>query len=127
MDRKYVNIVLILLFAGALSVFYFFDPTEFTFFPGCYFRKFTGFDCPGCGGQRALHDLLHLRFTEAIDHNLLMVAGSPVLAFVAVNALFVEKKRYFKSTFLWGIIAVVLLFWVIRNLPFESFRWLQAG
>ena len=31
----------------------------------CVHKKLFGFDCPGCGGQRALVMLLHGDFTEA--------------------------------------------------------------
>jgi len=31
----------------------------------CLHKKLFGFDCPGCGGQRALVMLLHGDFTEA--------------------------------------------------------------
>jgi ABC-type long-subunit fatty acid transport system fused permease/ATPase subunit len=56
-----------------------------------------------------------------------MVAGSPVLGFVIVNAFFFEKKKYFTSRFLWMICAVVVTFWIVRNLPIEALEWLKAG
>ncbi|MFB0947399.1 MAG: hypothetical protein ACI9V1_003423 [Spirosomataceae bacterium] len=127
MKRQQLNILVTGLFIGMLLVFYFFDPTNFSVFPSCYFKKFTGFDCPGCGGQRALHDLLHLRFADAIDHNLLMMAGSPVIGFVILNAFFFEKKKYFTSRFLWMTCAVAVTFWIVRNLPIEALEWLKAG
>lgn len=126
MKEKELKIAIASLFIGVLLLFFLFDPSDFSFFPSCYFKTFTGFDCPGCGGQRALHDLLHLRFAEAVDHNLLMVAGSPVLGFVALNAFFFEKKKFFTPKFLWGICAIVLTFWIVRNLPFEAFEWMKA-
>jgi hypothetical protein len=127
MKKQQLNFLIVGIFIGTLLVFYFFDPAVFSVFPSCYFKKFTGFDCPGCGGQRALYDLLHLRFAEAIDHNLLMVAGSPVLGFVILNAFFLENKRFFTSKFLWGICTIILAFWIARNLPLDAFMWMKSG
>ncbi len=42
----------------------------------------VGFDCPGCGGLRAVNDLTNLRFADAASSNLLFVAAIPVLAVV---------------------------------------------
>lgn len=127
MKEKPLKLLIALLFSGILLAFYFFDPANFSFFSSCYFKKFTGLDCPGCGGQRALYDLLHFRFAEAIDHNILMAAGSPVIAFVALNAFFFEKKQFFTPKFLWGICAIIVTFWIVRNLPYEAFEWMKSG
>ena len=35
----------------------------------CLFRSATGYSCPGCGAQRAVHALLHGHFVEAIRYN----------------------------------------------------------
>lgn len=127
MKDRNLKITTAFLFTGVLLLFYLFDPSTFSIFPSCYFKKLTGFDCPGCGGQRALHDLLHFRFTEAVNHNVLMVAGSPVLAFVTLNAFFFEKKKFFKPKVLWIICATVVTFWIVRNLPIDALEWLRAG
>lgn len=48
-------------------------------FPHCPFLSLTGFLCPGCGSQRAMHDLLHLRVAAAYEHNALLVICMPLL------------------------------------------------
>lgn len=48
-------------------------------YPACPFHWATGWQCPGCGSQRAMHDLLHLRVAEAFGHNALLVLSLPVL------------------------------------------------
>lgn len=48
-------------------------------FLDCPFRLLTGLLCPGCGSQRAIHDLLHLRVVEAFGHNALLVLSIPLL------------------------------------------------
>lgn len=56
--------------AVALIVLYFFvDPAASRWMPKCFFRELTGWSCPGCGFQRAIHALLHGRVAEAWGYN----------------------------------------------------------
>lgn len=48
-------------------------------FLGCPFRTMTGLLCPGCGSQRALHQLMHGHLGKAFDHNALLVVAIPAL------------------------------------------------
>ena len=51
--------------------------------------------CPGCGSQRALHDLLHLNFKGVIGHNILFLFGILTLTYhLTINILniFFDKK-----------------------------------
>ena len=45
------------------------DPEYSAFIPKCPFRWFTGLDCPACGSQRAIHQLLHLNIKGAFGYN----------------------------------------------------------
>lgn len=65
--------------ALTILLIYLFDPSKGGF-PACPFRTFTGMLCPGCGSQRALHDLLHGHVSEAWGHNALLVTSLPLLA-----------------------------------------------
>ena len=45
----------------------------------------TGWDCPGCGIQRAIHALFHGHFIEAISYNYYLAYSLPyALSFVVV-------------------------------------------
>jgi len=46
----------------------------------CPFKALTGWDCPACGGLRAVNDLGHARIDAALHSNLLFVATLPLLA-----------------------------------------------
>jgi uncharacterized protein DUF2752 len=65
------------LLAGS-GVLYTFSPTEHHFYPICVFHALTGWQCPGCGGTRALYHLLHLQVREALHYNALITAIAPV-------------------------------------------------
>jgi hypothetical protein len=49
----------LLLAAVGMVVLFLFDPATAGFYPTCLFRTFLGFQCPGCGSLRAVHQLLH--------------------------------------------------------------------
>jgi hypothetical protein len=103
--------------------------------PGCTLRRATGLDCAGCGMTRATHELLHLRFGRAVAYNPLVVLSSPFLLIwcgLEVAAwLFQERYRgprikVSKKGGLW-IVAVVLLYSVLRNIPVWPLTLLAPG
>lgn len=55
------------------------DPHQSGSWGYCPFKLLTGFDCPGCGGLRAVNDLTHGQVSAAVGSNLLFVASIPVL------------------------------------------------
>lgn len=127
MQRKYLKWALILLGLAAVVVIYtLFNPGESGFFPRCPFRWATGLECPGCGSQRAIHHLLHLRIGDAMGENLLLVVFIPYLilgfAFDMVRepspGMARRRKRLFGTRAIAVVLTVIILFWVLRNIPF---------
>jgi len=91
--------------------------------PGCFFRKATGLECPGCGMTRATHAFLNGRIGEAFRLN---PVGMVVLP-LALVALGIEVLGWVRGRPLpfrvksgrWGalILAVVMIaWWIVRNL-----------
>ncbi len=104
-------------------MYYNYNPATVGFFPSCPSRTLTGLLCPGCGSQRALHELLHFNIGAAMRYNPLMVISIP---YVAAGFIFNSKKvkRKFPKlrNFLFGyhavivVLVIVLAYAVIRNL-----------
>ncbi len=127
--RLFISIAMITLAIGAFTFVYFLKPGYLGFYPPCPFNYLTGYYCPGCGSMRALHELLHGRFLNALDLNPLMIVSLPFLMYV-----------YFKEYWPWGspdeksrqlhpwtakiVLIVILVYWVIRNLPWYPFTLL---
>jgi hypothetical protein len=110
-----------MLCAGLLA-FFLFDPASSGGFWVCPFHRITGWYCPGCGGQRALHELLHGHFAAALRLNpfavlvFLPLAGAAFAAY-ALRVLGVIRPRPFALRN-WQVIlllAAMLLFGVLRN------------
>lgn len=106
---------------AALVVYGSFDPETAGFFPQCPFLALTGLKCPGCGSQRALHQLLTLHPAAAFRCN-------PLVPFAAMAAVFVIAAWLLRDrmpaawriarhpAFLWGLVALIVAWGVVRNL-----------
>lgn len=108
------------------------DPSRGGAYPACPSRLLLGIDCPGCGGLRGTHDLLHGHVGQALNHNLLLplylaviaaMAGAWLLPLVGRPARALHPPRWL----VWGAIAVVVAFTVARNLPVAGLRFLDSA
>ncbi|TDC06427.1 DUF2752 domain-containing protein [Nonomuraea longispora] len=103
------------------------DPNEPGHYPTCPFLWLTGLYCPGCGTMRTMHALAHLDPVAALGLNPLAVAMIPFLLFWWGRwVLRAWQGRPRRTTlahpaWLWAFIAVVMVYWVVRNLPVGAF------
>lgn len=110
--------------SAAVLLLFFHRPEGQFFFPRCSFHGLTGLHCPGCGGLRAAHHLLHGEFSAALRSNALLVVG-----LLAVPTWWLWRRRQPAPRTLgvraiWWLFAVVMLFTIARNLPWLPFHWL---
>ena len=115
--------------AGILFLYYRFDPAENILFPKCIFHTVTGLECPGCGSQRAFHQLLSGNIAEAFKYNALVVVSIPYLGLWALLTLWkmwsksVAAKNQigravaglYHGKAVYIILFVVIIFWITRN------------
>ncbi|MFJ2439828.1 MULTISPECIES: DUF2752 domain-containing protein [unclassified Streptomyces] len=103
------------------------DPNESGHYPVCPMYALTGLYCPGCGGLRSAHAIAHGEVATALGDNALAVVGYAAFAVVwVVWAVRAGKGQRLRVTqrpvWWWSLGAVILVFSVVRNLPFGS--WL---
>ncbi|RPD94476.1 DUF2752 domain-containing protein [Aureibaculum marinum] len=120
-----------LLLSGVIALFYFIVfPNEIGFILRCPLYDTTGVYCPGCGSQRAIHNLVHGNFLAALKQNIMLILGVLALLYhygiVLSNSIF---KTNFKSILnnkkvLLIALAILLLFWILRNIPYYPFTFL---
>lgn len=100
---------------------YWFDPARSGFYPVCVFYRTTGWQCPGCGGLRAMHQLLHGHWAAAFRLNPLVVLGLPVTAVLCFRWLLARMRHRpvrweVRPGWFWAGLALLLLFGLGRNL-----------
>ena len=118
------SLVLVVVLAVLLVVGFFYyalDPSTSGAFPQCRFLSLTGYKCPGCGSQRAVHALLHGDVAGAFRYNALLLIAVPWIAF----CLFVESRRT-RNPRLYDrlnpellmllFMALVIMWWILRNI-----------
>jgi hypothetical protein len=123
--RRRLTLLAALVVPPGLLLLYQVAPTAGTWYPPCLIHWATGLHCPGCGTTRALHALLHGDWRQALAYNALTTFVLPlglwyglrqVIATLAGWPAPILRLNRVTLTFLF---AVVILFTVARNLPFE--------
>jgi hypothetical protein len=104
------------------------DPHQPASWGYCPWLVLTGTACPGCGGLRAVNDLTRGDVAAAISSNALFVASLPLLAVLWTRSLVLrwrgERRPLPQAVVAWAggtAVALLLVFWVVRNLPFASY------
>jgi len=100
------------------------NPYGNIYFPQCPFRVLTGFKCPGCGSQRAVHYLLNFELLKAIKENAILVLSIPYLLTAVVfdslkdpnEKILKWRKWLFGRKAIFVILSVIMAFWILRNI-----------
>jgi hypothetical protein len=108
------------------------DPEASDLYPPCPFLALTGFYCPGCGTLRALHQLRRGHPVAALDLDPLMMLMLPFIAyFLASHMMLAVTGRPLKTFFIrpaliWTLLGVILVYWLLRNIPAYPFTLLTT-
>ncbi len=117
--KNWIFVVIILVVVG---YYFLLNPYEQEyFFISCPFYQISGYQCPGCGSQRAFHELLHLRIFEAIKQNVLFVLAIPYVLLIFYTSFHQEKYQKLRQILMGNktlliLLVVAILFGVLRNL-----------
>lgn len=111
----YLLLVPLLLLAGV--TLYLYNPAEVFLGWICPFHALTGWDCPGCGSMRAVHQLLHGHFAEAFRLNPLPFLLIPLLLWSeTTRALGRNRLDPLRRPWMgWVLMAVLVGYAVLRN------------
>ena len=130
---KYAKRGLLLAIPLVAVLFYFLDPVENILFPRCIFHSLTGYYCPGCGSQRAIHGLLHLNMKEVANHNFLFI---PALLAIGYHFIHIPANKkfgfnlpnvFYMRVTPWIILWIVITFWILRNINWYPLNLLAPG
>lgn len=119
--------------AGACVLVWIADPTTpGGILPTCPTKSLLGIDCPGCGTLRAIYSLLHGDVLSAVRFNALAVValGFLLAAFAMwTYGRIADRKINSWQHHRWAAsvtLGVVVVWFVLRVLPFEPFTALRV-
>lgn len=115
--RRYAGLGSGLAAASALAYVGLVDPHRpGSLFPPCMFKAVTGWNCPGCGGLRMTHDVLHGDLSAAAVDNVFLLVGLPLLALWSLWR--VRRGRPVFTPVVIAVVAILSVVWTVaRNLP----------
>jgi Protein of unknown function (DUF2752) len=120
------NKILLAVVTVVITAFYFFwNPSEISLLPLCPFKNLTNFYCPGCGGQRAFHQILHGNFVDAFHSNFLIYFFLPFFLLKISDEIFnttFSKNFLLTNKEIWIFLGFLIIFTILRNLPFYPFN-----
>jgi len=121
--KNYLFLISLFALSGGLLFYFLFNPESNSFLLKCPFKIFTGFDCPGCGSQRALHSLLHGEFQNAFSYNPLFIIAIPYVFAGVLFEWFGLKYTYpkvrkilFGTNAIYAITVLIIFYFIGRNL-----------
>ena len=120
-------LVVAALYLGALAYRH---PADYGFLPPCQFHEWTGLFCPGCGATRAVHFLLQGDWKTSLHYNPLVILFLPILLLLPgqwLYEIFYRKSIHYslQAKFYLGLAIVVIVFFVLRNVPLTGFEILR--
>ena len=105
------------------------DPAKESWLPPCVFLKLTGFECPGCGSTRCLHQIMQGNLRGAFDLNVLCVLALPWLLWRLskwlTGRLPTTSNRDYRYIVAIGV--SIVLFGILRNIEHDPFTFLSAA
>ena len=114
--------------ATGVGVLLRFPPAQSDFYPKCPFYEALHLQCPGCGATRALAELLHGHFREAMYLNGLTTALLPIAVIGGVRwyCRYVRHEAdhwpQLSRAAIYATLAAAMIFTVVRNLPLGQLR-----
>lgn len=106
---------------ATMILYYRLNPVDYEWMPKCPSKFISGYDCPGCGSQRALHAVLNGRFTEAWQLNPFLCSSLPLAAavgwssFPSLRGSGTARRITHSPVVTWAYIAAFFGWWVLRN------------
>lgn len=118
---KIIIATLILMVLISLSYVFLIHTKLFTQGTGCIFKKALHLYCPGCGGTKALRNLVAGHIIKSILYNPLVVYLLYMLVFNYLKNIFLYIKykeciSYLNTHFIWGFLIITVGFFIVRNL-----------
>ena len=100
-------------------------PSGLPWMPPCFFHRYTGMDCAGCGMTRAAYAALNGEIAKAFRFNPVGMILLPLaMVGVALEAIGwvrgepLPVRLHFGAKTGWILVVIILSFWILRNIPY---------
>jgi len=123
--RAFIGFAIIIVLITGIYVYSHYNPEEHFLFPKCPVYALTGYQCPGCGSQRALHSLFHGNIKAVFTYNAFIIFIIPY----TLLGIYIEyianrtspriirlRNIFFGKWAALTIAVVILLYTILRNL-----------
>lgn len=106
------------------------QPLDNAWFPSCPLHS-LGVFCPGCGTLRAIDSLLKGNMRQAVAYNALFIGFTPWFLIWGTNqavcAMTGKRLAFTRQPpcLGWLVLGLVLVFFLLRNIPLDALIWLQ--
>ena len=120
-----IGLAIMIVLAVGIYLYSQYNPEEHLLFPKCPVYTITGYQCPGCGSQRAFHNLFHGDFYTAFMYNPLMILLIPYIflgifiEYIAsrTNSCVIRIRNIFFDKWAVLVLAVVIFsYTILRNI-----------
>lgn len=88
----------------------------------CLFHLFTGYYCPGCGGTRAVRELLKGHIVKSVYYHPLVLYGAVLyLCFMVTQTIERVSRGHipigmrYRNCYVWFAMVIILLNFVVKN------------
>lgn len=120
----------IFMIVGVAVFLFAVSPKDCRWIPCCPFYWATGLYCSGCGTLRGLHELFHGNVVRAAKYNIMVFVLVPVAIGVLTSEVAILLRG--RPLSLWRcsarecriLVVVLVLHFVLRNIPVYPFRLL---
>ena len=130
LKMKLKHIGMLLLVIILVFLYFFVNPNKVNYLPKCPLYVSTGIYCPGCGSQRATHNLLNFNFLGVLNQNVLYIFGLLIIGYhlliSGINYIFsktIYNYIYHPKTPI-VLLIIIVVFWILRNIPYYPFNFL---
>ena len=130
LKMKLKHIGMLLLVIILVFLYFFVNPNKVNYLPKCPLYVSTGIYCPGCGSQRATHNLLNFNFLGVLNQNVLYIFGLLIIGYhlliSGINYIFsktIYNYIYHPKTPI-VLLIIIVVFWILRNIPYYPFNLL---
>ncbi len=120
-ELYYIGLIFLVLAGVGVCLLTVFLPEVKIPQPACFFWKYLGIYCPGCGGTRSLIAFFQGRFVESLWYHPLIVYGVALYLSFMVSCtlerlhLFGVKGMKFRAGYLYGALALVVINFILKN------------